>query len=117
MLTLTFPGLRPQAKARPRVVKGHAYMPKAYQDWRAEFADLARQQYKGAPLTGCVAVALVYRTKTGSMRPDLDNAAAAALDALQDAAVIANDRQVRRLLAEVIKSKDAGITVVVELIE
>jgi Holliday junction resolvase RusA-like endonuclease len=48
-----------------------------------------------------VEVEVVIRTKSGNMKPDIDNAAGAYLDALQAAGVIANDCLVRRLVVEV----------------
>ena len=48
------------------------------------------------------------------MRPDLDNVGGAVLDALQDAGVIANDREAVRLTFLIDKDKRAGIDITVE---
>lgn len=122
MTTLQFPGLAPAAKARPRVTSRGTFMPHDYRRWRAWFAMIARGQWLAVEftlrpaLTVPVAVAITYRTTTGNMRPDVDNAAGACLDGLQEAGIIANDSQVRRLLVEVVRAKkpDCGITVTVE---
>jgi len=96
-----FVAMKPAAKARPRVTRRGVYMPKAYQVWRKTFQELARPQYQGEPFTCPVYLAVIFSTKTGTMRPDIDNAAGAVLDALQPW-FIKNDSQVRELIAGVV---------------
>jgi Holliday junction resolvase RusA-like endonuclease len=106
--------LAPQAKARPRVTRNGTYMPKAYQAWRSEFVGWVNSQ-QWAEVKGLFAVEFRFITKSGAMRPDLDNAAGACLDALQDAGVIDNDSACRRLVAEVAKGK--GYRIEIEITE
>lgn len=106
--------LAPQAKARPRVTKNGTYMPKAYQKWRQEFVKLCAVQ-PWQSVEGSFGITIRFLTKSGSMRPDLDNAAAACLDALQDAGVILNDRACKKLSAEVAQGK--GYRIEIELTE
>lgn len=87
------------AKARPRVTRRGTYMPRPYQDWRKLFCALCKPP--GSPLTGDLSVSLLVQTKSGKMRPDLDNVLGAVLDALQDAGVIANDRSVAAFTASI----------------
>jgi Holliday junction resolvase RusA-like endonuclease len=123
MITLTFPGMKPHAKDRARFhnVSGRHMVAPKFRQWRHEFVLMTRSQTgtgRREPITEPIAVAVTYRTATGNMRPDVDNAAGAVLDALQDAGIIANDSQVRRLLVEVVKAPraDVGITVRIEAI-
>lgn len=112
MISLALP-LKPAAKARPRVTSKGTYMPRAYQEWRQEFRwSLVGQDRR--PILGPFAVRVEFITPRGTMRPDLDNAIAAVLDALQDAAVIANDRNCRRLAAEVVRGKRYEIRIELE---
>jgi Holliday junction resolvase RusA-like endonuclease len=125
MITLQFPDFKPCAKARPRVTRNGTYMPKDYQEWRDRFAwqarlELADFDCRGTatepdPMTGRLSVSVEYRTASGNMRPDLDNALGAVLDALQPA-TISNDGNVRELHGKVVKAKrqDCGITVTIE---
>ena len=101
----------PAAKARPRVTSRGTYMPRKYQEWRREFVGHCEGS---GQVSGPFALAVTFETKSGTMRPDLDNAAAAVLDALQDAEVIQNDRNCRRLFAEVVKAKGNRIVVDIE---
>lgn len=104
--------MRPAGKARPRVTAKSTYMPKAYQawrrqaesliglslrDWAEEHLDTWRALRNGSDCS----LSIVIETPTGRMRPDIDNAVGAIMDALQGAGVLANDRQVRRLSAEI----------------
>lgn len=102
--------LKPQAKARPRVTARGTYMPPAYQAWRMDFVAAVNQQ-RWEPVTGPFAIVLRFVTKSGTMRPDLDNAVGACLDALQDAGVVANDRDCVKLSAEVAKGKGYAIEI------
>ena len=89
-------------------------MPPAYREWQRTFVWRTTGQHRGECF-GSLAISVTYRTASGNMRPDVDNAAGAVLDALQDAGVIANDSQVRRLLVEVVKAprSEVGITVTI----
>lgn len=122
MITLLLHGLKPMAKARPRLGQGYVHMPRPYVEWRYDFAMRCRLRFADEhgqlpqPIAKPVAVAIQYRTTTGNMRPDIDNAAGACLDGLQEAGLLANDSQVRRLSVEVVKAKrqDVGITVEIQ---
>jgi Holliday junction resolvase RusA-like endonuclease len=126
MITLNFPGMKPAAKARPRVTSNGTYMPQEYRDWKRTFAFHAGRQFEqwlqanGHPvlsmIQGPIAVSVEWRTTTGNMRPDVDNALGSVLDALQDALIFANDSQVREIHGRVDKAKKAetGITVTIE---
>jgi Holliday junction resolvase RusA-like endonuclease len=84
--------IEPHAKERPRFGSGRAYNSKRYTDWRKRFVALAPRVKQ--PMSGALEVSIFFHTKSGKMRPDLDNAAAGVCDALQDAGVIANDRDI-----------------------
>lgn len=102
--------IAPAAKARPRVTRRGTYMPDAYMKWREKFCWLVKKA--GMPqrhLRERIGILMRVQTKTGTMRPDLDNALAGALDALQDAGVIGNDRNVIKLEAVLCQSKEVGI--------
>lgn len=97
----------PVGKGRPRLARsGHAYTPKETRAWekgaKATFEALWGQR---APALGPLQVevkAVKARRKTDKtparflrvVRPDVDNVAKAALDALQNAKVIKDDAQV-----------------------
>lgn len=118
MISIFLP-LPPMAKARPRVVKGHAYMPKPYMQWRQKFVFLISQHRDKAvhlPILGPVRVGVLVDTKSGNCRPDLDNVFAAVADALQDARWIENDRQIKYGWFGIDKSDRAGITITMESI-
>jgi Holliday junction resolvase RusA-like endonuclease len=104
--------LAPQAKARPRVTSRGTYMPPHYQAWRLDFVAACNTQ-KWEPIAGPFDISIRFITKSGVMRPDLDNALGACLDALQDAGVIENDKACKRLEAEVAKGK--GYRIEIEL--
>lgn len=90
--------MHPMGKARPRVTRtGHAFMPTAYRKWKAEFVArcMALPLKDRKTIDGPVSITVLFYTKTGNMRSDCDNAYAAVLDGLQDAKIIANDRQVK----------------------
>lgn len=119
--------VQPTGKARPRVTSKSTYMPKAYQAWRRKvesslyfdargFTDAQVAIWDELRAGANCSLSIVIATKTGNMRPDIDNAAGAIMDALQGAHVIANDRQVRRLVVEVVRG-EAMIVVTVEVIE
>ena len=98
---------KPAGKARPRFGGYRVHMPKRYVEWRSRVERIMRWRWHGSD-TGTreaidvpVEVEVVIRTKSGNMKPDIDNAAGAYLDALQAAGVIANDGLVRRLVVDV----------------
>ncbi len=92
-------------------------MPKSYQDWRKRFCAHAKALATGIddlPVPGPLSIIVIVYTKSGKMRPDLDNVGAACLDALQDAGVIENDRDAVRLTFILDKDKKPGIDITVE---
>jgi Holliday junction resolvase RusA-like endonuclease len=121
MITLEFPGVRPQSKRNSQFRNGFAYVEPHYRQWRTMAAMVARGQWlrpdftMREPLTDPISVAVTFKTASGVMRGDLDNGFAAMADVLQDAGVIENDRQIKRLSAEVVKvpKGHAGITVTI----
>lgn len=104
--------IEPMAKARPRVTKRGTYMPKDYMAWRKKFCSIC--MHMPSPVKPPLSISVMVLTKSGKMRPDLDNVGAAVLDALQDAKVIANDRDAVRLTFILDKDKEPGIDVTVE---
>ena len=101
--------LPPKGKARPRVVRGHAYMPKDYMGWKKNFGLLWGHCL--TPITCKLCVDIVFYTKTGNSRSDIDNAYAAVADALQDCGQIANDRQIIKGSFNLLQSDSDYITV------
>lgn len=119
--------VQPVGKARPRVTSKGTYMPKAYQAWRRgaesllglslrDWADGSIDTWRALRAGAWCSLSITIQTPTGRMRPDIDNAAGAIMDALQGAHVIANDRQVRRLVVEVVRG-ETMIVVNVEVME
>jgi Holliday junction resolvase RusA-like endonuclease len=110
--------MAPMGKARPRVTKrGHAFMPRSYKKWKAEFGLRAKNAWQPwPPINGPFLIRITIGTKSGKMRSDLDNSAGSVLDALQDAGLIANDRDCRQLSARIIVTKQPGISVEVEAV-
>ena len=106
----------PMGKSRPRVTRsGHAFMPSKYVKWKKDFATRAVFAWRPWPkITGSFSIKITIGTKSGKMRSDLDNSAGSVLDALQDAGLIANDRDCRQLMARIITSDAPGILVEVE---
>ena len=113
-LVLTFSlRVKPAGKERPRVTKrGTTYMPKEYEVWRSMVAWMVRSQVPAAilprlPLTSRLAFACTVSVPRGDMRPDLDNLVGAVWDSIQVPTkggwgLILNDKQFKRLIAEVI---------------
>lgn len=60
---------------------------------------------------------MVFYTKTGNSRSDIDNAYAAVADALQDCGQIANDRQIIKGSFDLRKGKSDYIEVTIQLLE
>lgn len=114
MISIFIP-MAPLGKARPRVTKRGTYMPIKYSKWKAEFGMRAKLAWAPFhPITGPFSMRIIFGTLTGKMRSDLDNAFASVADALQDAGLIANDRDCRHLSARLIVTKQPGISVEVE---
>jgi Holliday junction resolvase RusA-like endonuclease len=91
--------MQPAAKARPRVTRGHAYMPDTYVKWKKEFLARCMSVYNKSPPIECkLCISIIFMTKNGKMRPDIDNALGACMDSLQGTAttrvIIKNDRQI-----------------------
>ena len=108
---VTFVELPAMAKPRARVTRRGTYMPKEYREWKEDVGWLvktAMRQQNIDPLTSRVYVRLDL-SKNGFLlvleesslkrfgSADIDNLAGGVLDALQDAEVIANDRDVVKL--------------------
>lgn len=105
--------MHPMGKARPRVHRGHASLPPNYRRWKDEAAIRLRSLFSSDTITANIKVTAVFYTKTGNCKSDLDNAHASCLDALQDARVIANDRQVKSGAYEIRKSEDGRDLIIV----
>ena len=91
-------------------------MPKPYMEWRAKFRQLWHNCVPAfAPFDESIQLRVTFYTKTGRMRPDLDNAVAAVLDALQDVRAITNDRYVKNISCEVLPSQDKMNKIVIQL--
>ncbi len=110
MVTKTI-NLPPKGKARPRVCRGHAFMPKDYSTWKRDFG--LAWGHCLTPITERVAVDVVFYTKTGNSRSDIDNAYAAVADALQDCGQIANDRQIIKGSFDLRKGESDYIEVII----
>ena len=91
MITKTI-DLPPKGKERPRFSRGRADMSGPYMRWKEAFG--LAWGHCLTPITERVQVDVVFYTKTGNSRSDIDNAYAAVADALQDCGQIANDRQI-----------------------
>ena len=89
-------------------------MPKSYQEWRAQFVELASKQWDGTPMEGDLYVRMTFCCK-GKLRPDLDNAIGAALDALQDTGVFANDRAVKKVKAVAVEHHEQGDSLLITI--
>lgn len=87
-------------------------MPAGYMDWRKRFCALISPP--DAPIAGPLSIIVIVYTKSGKMRPDLDNVGAGVLDALQDAKVIVNDREAVRLTFILDKDKVPGLDITVD---
>ncbi|MBO4780071.1 MAG: RusA family crossover junction endodeoxyribonuclease [Selenomonadaceae bacterium] len=84
--------------ARPRVTKGHAYLPKRSRDYRAVVQQAAKAAMGACePLTGSLSCRLTfYRKFNPTVRNfgDLDNHVKAVLDALTDGICYGDDAQI-----------------------
>jgi len=72
---------------------------------RAAIVELRKAWGDRRTIMETVSVTILLITKTGNMRPDIDNAAGGVLDAMQDAGIIGNDKQVRRITATVLRGE------------
>ena len=73
---ITLP-LRLMSKARPRVTSRGTFMPKPYQQWRKECADLLKEAWQLPPLDHPIAVEIDCY---GTARGDIDNYMGALFD-------------------------------------
>lgn len=95
VFSCTVPG-NPIPKARPRVVRGHAFTPDRTRDWEMTVAMHARQVWgQREKLRGRLCVRLSFWRETRHVC-DLDNLLKAVLDGLERV-VFANDNQVDML--------------------
>ena len=107
--------LHPIPKARPRVTKNGTFMPRDYTQWKQDFEKLARQQVGHIPtITHNVELVVTFHPDhlvvelydmadrdrpKGLRKADIDNLVGSVMDALQDARIINDDRQVVSILA------------------
>lgn len=89
---------QPRPKERARVANGHAYTPQATKDYKA-LIQQSLSPYIEAPFEGILYVELEFCRKTYVLA-DVDNLTKAVFDAMNKL-VWSDDKQVRRLLADV----------------
>jgi Holliday junction resolvase RusA-like endonuclease len=112
VISATIP-LPPKGKARPRVYRGHAFMPKDYTQWKKDFGRLWKAVRNDDTFQQLLRIDTIFHTKTGNSRSDMDNAHAAVLDALQDCGAIENDRQCRSGFYDLLKADSDYIEVTI----
>ncbi len=114
MISLTL-DIDPTPKGRPRFTRtGHVFTPKRTRDFETRLAWLARNQYKGKPLSGPIELRVTFymrapkkRVRTfPSVKPDLDNLIKCK-DAL-NGILWEDDAQIVRLNAQKVYSSGAG---------
>jgi len=88
-------------------------MPKDYMTWKKDFG---RLWGASETITERVCVDVVFYTKTGNSRSDIDNAYAAVADALQDCRQIDNDRQIIKGSFNLQKSSAEEIQVTITIL-
>lgn len=95
--------MRPRASTRARVRKGQGgYHTAEVREAMAQVT-LLHNRYRGAfPKGTPVAVELEFRCVRHPWRGDVDNLAKLVMDGLKDAGVYADDRQVQRLVVQVV---------------
>ena len=71
-----------KSKARPRVARGHAYMPKEYKEWQANARRLIKMAWDSSDL-GVLEHCEIHVVAHGPGRSDPDNLIGALLDAMQ----------------------------------
>lgn len=100
LLSVEIPGLPPTANHIYRTwgPKRRTKTPETRQ-WQQRTADTLSAMWKRAPLTGDVALSLIFVTRD-KRRWDIDNRFKALLDAITMAGVIEDDSQVKRLTGE-----------------
>lgn len=77
------------AKARPRLSKGHAYLPSKYRDWKeSAILELRTQLAPTEPISRCEISIIIG----GKQRGDLDNIFGSIADALVQSGIILDDR-------------------------
>lgn len=99
-------------KARPRLSKGHAYLPSRYREWKSSaIFELRSQSIPIEPISRCQISVVV-----GKQAGDLDNILGACLDALVQAGIILDDRLsvVYRLSIEHQPSQPPGAVISIE---
>ena len=105
---------RPVPCPRPRVTRngGHTYNPPNYEAWRIKCGYIASAAMIGEPVTRDVS--LTIRVRVPDRRHgDLDNYIKAVNDSIEGI-VFENDKQIRRIDAEMVIDKDRpGVDVVV----
>ena len=111
MISFTLP-LRCMPKKRPRVVRGHTFMPAEYEKWRSAIHLYLRAQ-RPPCVSGPLAMAVLARYN-GSRTTDVDNAIGGILDSA-DGVLFNNDRQICALISIGIgeakgKGKRAGMS-------
>lgn len=75
-------------KARPRLLKNHAYLPEKYRNWKKDTIATLREQWTRPSLKKTEVVVI---TGARGQRGDLDNIIGAILDAMVQARVIKDD--------------------------
>lgn len=95
-------------KARPRVTRGHAYLPQRYRVWKEQAITAIIDQLPLGFRTYSQAVVAIQLQ--GSMRGDIDNISGSILDCLVQAQVLKDDRLscVPKLTIRYVKSGDPG---------
>ena len=116
LVSIVLPGeIVPAPRPRFARASGRTYMPQKYRDWQNSVLDHARKQAPKEPIKAIFEIQLLFlfarpkskTTKTNrdlrsfrTGRGDLDNSIKSALDLLQLAEVIHDDRQCVKILAE-----------------
>ncbi len=107
------------SKPRPRVTENGTFMPPEYVAWKGGVAQVAALQAKSqgvSALQGPLSlVAKFYKNEILVVvsegapprfgKSDLDNLVGGLMDALEDAGLYKNDRQIARLMAELMKEE------------
>jgi len=102
-----FVSIEPCAKERPRWAFNRMHNSKHYEDWKVRFAALV----KPFPMVmeKDIGIDVIFLTKTGHMKPDIDNAIGAIYDSLQQANYLVNDSNVRHGKHDVFPCDTPGI--------
>lgn len=99
-------------KQRPRF-GSRVFMPLEYVDWKSDFGRLFISNVladggKIGVIDGRFRLSMRVQTPSGKSRSDLDNIVGAVLDSLQDAGIVANDRNCVQISASLEKSGKRG---------